>query len=746
MSDEDQEKRLEEIRKRDLEKLSDDYIKKCLHVQWKVGERIILHFNPLTSVLAAIIIWGFVIYCINEPVSSKETLTGTKYWITDSWTWLYIGNQDVWAIFLLVLFFSKYSKLKLGRDDEEPEYPDGAYFTMLFSCGTGIGLFYYGIAEPIIHYRQTRNRYWGKSSDNAQAQDAINLTLFHWGVHGWVVYAIIGLVLGFLSYRRGLPMTTRTIFYPILGDKVFGRIGDLIDTLCIVCTMFGVCTTLGLGVMQLNAGFTSINANIPNNISTQLIIIWCVTALATISVISGIKVGIRRLSEICFGIGCMLLIIIMFADKTSYIANLLVQSIGYYFQYLIQLGSHTDAFAQLGIAPDKKENEAWMDDWTIFYWGWWISWSPFVGMFIAKISRGRTIREFITYTLAIPCTYSFIWFCTFGGSALRMQNEAENSNVTCDFYNTTIANDPAKYSSRALEIFSLYGVNRLECLSSTDMWFVFVRSYGKIEMFMAVFSLVAIILYFVTSSDSGSLVIDCISANGFGEPPVIQRIFWALTEGATATALLVAGGKDSLQALQSVSVICGLPFTLVINFTCVAIWRVVREEMGEIDPMYGKWATGAWDIDTKRKLKTILLSIPFPWLVLARVQMKLDKKDDLKSLICNCIFFAFPFYLWMVLLVCSAAIDGSFAYIGWAVLIIFFVFGSGVRTTIREKYDLEGNMVEDFFSFMLIYPLACMQVTEQLIQGASPSGKLNGHLEMDECNKLLVNSGGEPPV
>ena len=358
-------------------------------------------------------------------------------------------------------------------------------------------------------------------SDNQRGQDAINITLFHWGVHAWVVYSLVGILMGLASYRQGLPMTIRSCFYPLIGDRIYGWIGDVIDILSVIVTMFGVCTSLGLGVITLNSGINRMNSDIEENSTNQIIIIWIITAIATISVVSGLKVGIRRLSEICFCMGMALMMFVLFYDNTWYLLNLYVQSIGYYFQYIIQLGFHTDAFAQLGNAPDKKENPTWMDSWTIFYWGWWIAWSAFVGMFIAKVSKGRTIRNVINATMTAPILYSFLWLCIFGGVGIKMEREAELNNITC---NSSLGGE---YSTE-----SYNGLYRLSCRGFAQMFFDVLQQYGEnLEGFLFGLSMATIVLYFVTSSDSGSLVIDCLSANGSPEPPIMQRIFWALTEG-----------------------------------------------------------------------------------------------------------------------------------------------------------------------------------------------------------------------
>lgn len=720
--------RLEEIRKRDLVQLTQEQMNRCHHVKFNIGP-MHFYFNPITSLCSAVIIWIFVILCVVYPSDAKDLMKDVKTWVTDKWTWLYVVTQDVWAVFIIALYFSKYSNLRLGKEDEKPEFSDGTYFMMLFSAGIAIGLFYYGVAEPIFHYRPGKygNRYEGRYSDNQQAQDAINLTFFHWGIHGWIVYVIIGLLLGFLSYRKGLPMTMRTCFYPILGDLIYGMIGDLIDILCIICTMFGVCTSLGLGVMQLNNGINRINSDIGETTDNQIIIVWCVTALATISVISGLKVGIRRLSEICFGIGCFIMFFVLFSSQTWYILNVFVQSTGYYLQWIIQLGFHTDAFAQMNNAPDKKEASNWIDGWTIFYWGWWISWSPFVGMFIAKISRGRTIKDFIIYTLTLPSLYSFFWMSIFGGVGIQMQNTAENMNMTCQLYKDTIQ-DPSKFSTRWEEVFDQYGTTMLSCRGTTEMWFDVMMSFKDLGMMMSVLSLIAIILYFVTSSDSGSLVIDCLSANGNPDPPIAQRVFWALTEGATATALLKAGGKESLDALQTVSVACGLPFTFCLNWTCVAMWRAVREEAGELDEKDRRWYRSMWSFLQIDRIVIIVVSIGAPWYHLAKMRVRMNREDS-KMFFLYAIQFGLPFYLWFFLMISEVAVE-QISYVGWAVLMGFFAFATSVRGDLREKYDIEGNMIEDFFTMMLVFPLAISQMVDQLNLGQTPDIKKTEAIEM----------------
>ena len=543
-------------------------------------------------------------------------------------------------------------------------------------------------------------------SDNQRAQDAINLTLFHWGIHGWIVYVVVGLLLAFLNYRKDLPMTISSCFFPLLGDRIYGWMGEFIDVLSVVCTMFGVCTSLGLGAIQLNTGFQRLNSNIAFSTTNQIITIWGVTACATVSVVSGLKLGIRRLSEVCFCIGMFLMLIVLFYDDTWYLLNLYVQSVGYYLQYVLQLGFHTDAFAQLRNAPDQLEASDWMNDWTIFYWGWWIAWCPFVGMFIAKISRGRTIREFINATMAAPILYSFLWLSIFGGVGLRMERNAALANITCS---------SALGGKNSTDSFQ--GVYRLSCRSKSDMWFDVMDQYGDLGTFLSVVSLIAIILYFVTSSDSGSLVIDCLSANGDPDPPVPQRVFWALTEGATATALLYVGGTDALQALQAVSIAAGLPYTILLCFMCVALWRAVQMEAEDLDPFGPQWrvslfapiSSPSWESTYK-----FLLAVLAPWYVIGFAAEK-RKASSSKVLACNMLLMGVPFYAWIGMMIVELIPVKGISYVGWAVLFLFFAVATAIRTSIRVADGIHGNMVEDFFAVMLLYPFAAFQMDRHVM-------------------------------
>lgn len=747
-----------------------------------------IRFNPVVSFFSILLIWGFVGWCIQE--GENVPFVAWKKWIVANFTWLYIGSQDIWAVFAVVLYCSKYANLRLGKDHEKPEYNDVTWFVMLFACGIGVGLFFYGVAEPIFHYTYP-NRYTmdPTTPDNTLSQIAINVTLYHWGIHGWIVYCLVGLLLGLMSYRENLPMTMKSCFYPLIGDRIFGWMGDAIDIISVMTTLFGVCTSLGLGTRQLNTGFNIVNPDIdPDKIEIQVIIIWCITAVATISTVSGIGMGIRRLSEICFGCGMFLMMVALFSDQTFYILNLFVQSIGYYFQFIIQLGWHTDAFEQLGpsahkalgrFIPEGKPApdgpEGWIDDWTMFYWGWWISWSPFVGMFIAKISKGRTIRQFINGTLTAPVVYSFMWMVIFGGAGLRHEREASVLGYCCkdaqnwflpvDELATLIAQRSAndtfvqadasyfmcdggncgpcarsvlnlKEASEVTyaEVVNEYAylgvdfgstditrrVSKLSCHRTEQMWFDVMRSYDGIGPFLSVFSLIAIVLYFVTSSDSGSLVIDCLSSNGDPDPPRIQRVFWALTEGATATALLVAGGKEGLTALQTAGIVSGLPYTFIICLLCVSLWRAVQVAAGDMDPHGPDFAIGLFDplaaqpmpVVNKNLKKVGLLFkdlcvnlFTAPWTV-AKVAARMNNSKKVWPYAIPSVTFFLLFILFHFL---ELACSGCWA-IAWFFYLCFATMMASVRIQVREHFGIVGNPFEDFFAALFLYPNTAVQM------------------------------------
>jgi len=749
-----------------------------------------LKLNPIVTISSIILVLAFILWCILAQEHASDSFTSAKSWITRTFTWLYIGSQDIWAIVIIAIYFSKYGNLKLGEDHEDPEYSDGTWFAMLFACGVGVGLFFFGVAEPIWHYvgpnRYTADKYM---TDNELAQNAMNLTFFHWGIHGWIVYVMVGILLAFMTFRKKLPMTMKSCFYPLIGDRIYGWMGDLIDIFSIMTTLFGVCTSLGLGTMQVNSGLNYINPDIAISTTNQVIIIWAITAVATISVITGVGVGIRRLSETCFGIGMVIMLMVFFLEDTWYMLNLYCQSIGFYFQYIIQLGFHCDAFelstTSSGAADRGREYadgegdgpETWMDDWTIFYWGWWISWSPFVGMFIAKISRGRTIRQFINGTLTAPMIYSFLWLTIFGGGAIRTERRAAEIGLCCPSFdsgfldaNTTMLQDLSYTGLLAQDSFKICGAEdcgdcewglletyiaengvqtaqslvdyvndnswlgkylsadershaRLSCMASEEMWFALVSTYGDMGPFLCVISLVGIILYFVTSSDSGSLVIDIMSANGDQEPPHAQRVFWALVEGGTATALLVAGGKDALGALQTASVASGLPYTIIMCFMTISLWRALAMECGDLDPYGPDFAVALVDpfCNLKPRLWGGFLKNLFLGPVTLYNVLKQHKMGGLPAAAAAAVMMIG----WISLIVAeiiylcypsTVQLEGIYS-LAWIFYLGYVTIITATRAQIRGFYGIHGNVIEDFFACLLVYPCALIQMETVSVEG-----------------------------
>ena len=502
-------------------------------------------------------------------------------------------------------------------------------------------------------------------------------------------------------------MTIRSCFYPLLGDRIFGWIGDIIEITAIVSTMFGLCASLGAGALTMNSGLNLLIGAIKVSKSSQIIIIWVITAFATMSVVSGLKLGIRRLSEICFALGIFIMLIILFCGKTFFLLNLFVQSIGYYIQNVIQLGFHTDAFAQVNNAPDKKENHEWMEEWTIAYWGWWISWSPFVGMFIAKISKGRTIRNYIISTLVAPIIFTFLWFVVVGGSGIDMEREAAGRGIECSALlggkNSTEPNN------------TLY---RLSCRHQRQMYFDMIQQYGDVGKFLRVLSLISILLYFVTSSDSGSLVIDCLSANGSPDPPVAQRVFWALTEGATATALVTAGGEKAVDAVLAAAVASGLPFTPVLFLLCVSLWRILKSEFGDIKGDENEFHVSMLDVvdnPSLNNLKDVIVAIFAPWWPAGKAASKVSQKPSWIYIS----VLALLFYSGKLLIILNFVSDGLM-YIGFAVLCGFLGYCVALRSSIRQASRIPGSLLEDTFAmipyFLCIdqmYKHACIEETQK---------------------------------
>ena len=480
-----------------------------------------MRVHPVVFGVSAALILLFVLLGSVWTDDVRQLATAAQGWVTAELGWVYTVAVGVFLLFVLALVVSPLGRIRLGRDDERPRYGFASWFAMLFSAGMGIGLLFYGVAEPILHASAPPLA----TADPIEAERlAMRITYFHWGLHAWAVYIVVGLSLAFFAYRRGLPLTIRSVFHPLLGERIHGPFGDAVEILAVIGTLFGVATSLGLGVMQINAGLEHLGL-LTSSAAHQLGLIAVITAVATVSVVSGVDRGIRRLSELNLVLGLALLVFVLVAGPTGAVLSGLVGDVG---RYLVQL-------PRLTLQPPG--DLAWRQSWTLFYLGWWIAWSPFVGMFIARISRGRTVREFILGVLFVPVALTFVWLAVFGHTAMHLDRLADGQ----------ISAAVAKDIPTALFVM-------LEQLPAAR--------------FTCLLAALVVMTYFVTSSDSASLVIDIITSNADPHPPVGQRVFWALTEGAVAAVLLLAGG---LAALQTASILTALPFTAVLLLMCVSL-------------------------------------------------------------------------------------------------------------------------------------------------------------------------------
>ncbi|MBB3066868.1 MULTISPECIES: BCCT family transporter [Limibacillus] len=496
--------------------------------------------NPVFAISGLTIV-AFVFITLAFQNSVGPIFNDIRVWLTSSLDWFFIGAANIFVLLCLFLIISPLGKVRLGGMDATPDYSYASWFAMLFAAGMGIGLMFYGVSEPISHFTSslaadagTPDSWAPLAGAAGNAEEARRLgmaaTIFHWGLHPWAIYAIVALALALFSFNKGLPLTMRSIFYPIFGERVWGWPGHIIDVLAVFATLFGLATSLGFGAEQASGGLDYLFGIEATDFS-KVILITAITAVALASVVAGMDAGVKRLSEINMVLAFLLLVFVIFVGPTLAIVSGFFKNLAAYVEYLPALSN-----------PVGREDGNFSQGWTSFYWAWWISWSPFVGMFIARVSRGRTVREFIICVLLIPSVVSVLWMTAFGGTAI--------SQIVNDSY-TAVAE-----ASLELKLFVM-----LEPLP-----------LAGITSFIGI---VLVIVFFVTSSDSGSLVIDTITAGGKVDAPLPQRVFWCVFEGLVAIALLLGGGLGSLQAM---AVSTGLPFTLVLLGGCYAIVRGLMSE------------------------------------------------------------------------------------------------------------------------------------------------------------------------
>jgi choline/glycine/proline betaine transport protein len=494
--------------------------------------------HPVVFPVSAVLILAIVVFTMVATEPAGAAFAATQGFIQDTFGWFLIATVAALLVVAIYLGISSHGKVKLGPDDSEPDYSTGAWFAMLFSAGMGIGLVFWAVAEPVFMAGAPPR---AEGGTDAGRQEAMNFAFHHWGLSPWAIYAIIGLGLAYFGFRRDLPMTIRSLFHPLLGDRIHGPLGNAIDVLAVVATMFGIATSLGLGATQVAAGLNRV-FGWDGGDAGLLLIIGVITAFATVSVVSGLDKGIKRLSQANIVAASLLALVVLLVGPTVFLLFAFVENTGNYVQNIFDTLAFTGTYA-------GEDAETFLGDWTIFYWAWWISWSPFVGMFIARVSRGRTIREFVAGVLIAPTLASFAWFTIFGNTALELQPVIDEVNE--------LGEDVAMFA--LLENLALPGA----------------AVTGLSLLVIAV-----VTIFFVTSSDSGSFVLDMLTSGGDLDPAVETRVFWAVTEGLVAMTLLLAG-EEALEGLQAGAVSAGFPFAIVLLFATWSLLRGLRQERRE---------------------------------------------------------------------------------------------------------------------------------------------------------------------
>ncbi|HET98064.1 MAG TPA: BCCT family transporter [Desulfurivibrio alkaliphilus] len=491
-----------------------------------------IRINPPVFIISALLTVVFVAFTAVVPETAGTIFSATQSWIVQSAGWFYVLAVAGFLVFVIGLAVSGFGRIKLGSDHSEPDYSYSSWFAMLFSAGMGIGLMFFGVAEPVMHYVSPPV---GDPESAEAARQAMRITFFHWGIHAWAIYAVVALSLAYFAFRQGLPLTIRSSLYPLIGERIHGPIGHAVDIFAVLGTIFGVATSLGLGVVQINSGLHYL-FGVPATPGVQVVLIAVITSFATISVVLGLDGGIRRISELNVALAAGLLAFVLFTGPTIFLLQTLVQNTGMYISSLFEMTFNLYAY----------EPTDWIGGWTLFYWGWWIAWAPFVGMFIARVSKGRTIREFVVGVLLVPVGFTFMWMTFFGDTALNM--------------------------------IMVQGIAALAEAVAADTSVALFQFFEHLPLsgLTALLATILVMTFFVTSSDSGSLVVDILTSGGHTDAsPVWQRIFWAVAEGIVAAVLLLAGG---LAALQTATIASALPFTAVMILMCWGLLRALRIE------------------------------------------------------------------------------------------------------------------------------------------------------------------------
>lgn len=497
--------------------------------------------NPHATLISAGVVLAFVALTLALPTRSAAWIDAARTFVTFFFSWWYVALAGFLLLFLIIIAASRYGSLRLGDPEERPKYGYFTWFAMLYAAGQGIGIIFWSIAEPMFHFSDG-TPFNGATKTPEAADAALQVAFFHWGLNAWAIYCVVALSLAFVSYRLKKPLAIRYTLYPLLGDRVEGGIGVMIDVIAVFATVFGIATSLGLGVTQINSGLNYL-WGLPMTLSVQIVLIAAITAIALCSVLSGLDRGIKWLSQINMWLTIVLLIFFFLWGPTQFLLLSLVKASAGYVLNLVPFNLYVEAVPE----GASRWSDMWQGWWTTFYWGWWVSWAPFVGVFVARISRGRTIREFIFGVVGVSSLLSFVWIAAYGGTALWVElfgqggiSAAVGSNVSMALFAT---------------------------LEAMDL--------GVVGVIAGILGTILVVTYFVTSSDSGTLVVTTILSEGNEHPLHRHRIIWGVFQGLIAAVLLLAGGSAALSALQTAAIIAALPFSIIVLLMCVAITRGV---------------------------------------------------------------------------------------------------------------------------------------------------------------------------
>ncbi|WP_257350615.1 glycine betaine uptake BCCT transporter [Pseudalkalibacillus decolorationis] len=487
-------------------------------------------------IISLIISLVFIVWGVLTPQSLADQTAAIQAFLQVKFGWFYLLSATAFLVFAIYLIFSKYGKIKLGKDDDEPDYSTVSWFAMLFSAGMGIGLVFWGVAEPLFHYYEPPS---GNGETVESARASLRYAFFHWGLHPWGIYTVIGLSLAYFKFRKGAPGLISAIFRPLLGDRVNGPIGILIDVIAVFATVFGVATSLGFGAAQISGGLSYVFDGIENTKMTQLIIIAVVTVLFILSASTGLNKGIKYLSNINIVLAILLMFFLLFAGPTNFIMDVFTQTLGSYIQNLPMMS--------FTLGPFSETRQDWIQSWTVFYWAWWMAWAPFVGMFIARVSKGRTIREFVLGVLLVPTIFGALWFSVFGGSAVFLDR---------------------------IEGLGLYGI-MTDPENGTEIALFALLEQFPFGVIMSLLAILLISTFFITSADSATFVLGMQTTNGSLNPPNGIKFVWGIVVAASAAILLYTGG---LQGLQTASIIAAFPFAIIMIFIVISTIKALKED------------------------------------------------------------------------------------------------------------------------------------------------------------------------